>query len=70
MVVILKYFLSLYRKWSVYQKPHCRFHPSCSEYALEALDKHGAAKGSYLAFLRLIRCNQLFKGGFDPVPGQ
>lgn len=46
----------------------CRFTPSCSEYALEAIAKHGALKGSLLAFLRLIRCQPLCRGGYDPVP--
>jgi len=46
----------------------CRFHPSCSAYALEALARHGAARGSWLAVKRLARCNPLFAGGHDPVP--
>ena len=48
--------------------PACRFEPSCSRYALEALQKHGAAKGSWLAATRLCRCHPLNPGGFDPVP--
>lgn len=47
---------------------HCRFYPSCSEYAYQAISLRGATAGLFLAFKRLIRCNQLFKGGFDPVP--
>ena len=46
----------------------CRFYPTCSAYALEAVEVHGAAKGSWLAFKRILRCNPLFKGGYDPVP--
>ncbi|MBS3954535.1 MAG: membrane protein insertion efficiency factor YidD [Methylomicrobium sp.] len=46
----------------------CRFHPSCSSYALEALHMHGAAKGSYLTIRRLLRCHPFHEGGFDPVP--
>lgn len=46
----------------------CRFHPSCSAYALEALTRHGAVKGSYLAAARLCRCHPWNDGGFDPVP--
>ena len=46
----------------------CRFFPSCSEYAVEALDKHGARKGSLLAFKRLSHCHPWNPGGFDPVP--
>jgi putative membrane protein insertion efficiency factor len=46
----------------------CRFHPSCSTYALEAIETHGALKGTYLAFRRLGRCHPFHPGGFDPVP--
>lgn len=47
---------------------HCRFHPHCSAYALEALDCHGAVKGSWLAARRILRCNPWHAGGYDPVP--
>lgn len=46
----------------------CRFEPTCSAYALEALERHGAAGGSYLATRRLLRCHPLCAGGHDPVP--
>ena len=46
----------------------CRFIPTCSCYAIEAIEVHGAFYGSYLAIKRLLRCNPLFKGGYDPVP--
>jgi putative membrane protein insertion efficiency factor len=48
----------------------CRFHPSCSNYAAEAIARHGAARGLYLALRRLLRCNPFIKGGFDPVPDE
>ena len=48
--------------------PSCRFTPTCSEYAVEALQKHGAWKGSLLAIWRILRCNPFCKGGYDPVP--
>jgi len=48
--------------------PSCRFTPTCSEYAMEALQKHGAWKGSLLAIWRILRCNPFGKGGYDPVP--
>ena len=48
--------------------PMCRFHPSCSDYALEALKVHGAAHGSLLAAKRVCRCHPFNPGGFDPVP--
>lgn len=47
---------------------NCRFHPSCSEYALEALQRHGAVKGLWLALRRLSSCHPWHPGGFDPVP--
>lgn len=46
----------------------CRFYPTCSQYALEAIKVHGALKGSFLAVKRLMRCNIFFPGGVDPVP--
>jgi len=46
----------------------CRFTPTCSQYALEAIQKYGALKGGFLALRRILRCNPLFKGGYDPVP--
>ncbi len=48
--------------------PRCRFAPSCSEYAAEALAAHGAVKGSYLAARRIARCHPLGGSGYDPVP--
>lgn len=48
--------------------PSCRFIPTCSQYALEALQKYGPIKGSYLAVRRILRCNHFHKGGYDPVP--
>jgi putative membrane protein insertion efficiency factor len=48
--------------------PSCRFYPSCSQYALEAVTRHGAFKGSWLAARRLARCHPFHPGGFDPVP--
>ena len=47
---------------------HCRFQPTCSAYALEALEKHGGIKGGYIALRRILRCNPWGKCGYDPVP--
>lgn len=48
--------------------PSCRFHPSCSQYAVEAIGKHGALKGGWYAAYRILRCQPFSKGGYDPVP--
>ena len=61
--------VKFYRKYiSPLRRPCCRFMPTCSQYALEALEKYGALKGGWLTIKRILRCNPLCKGGYDPVP--
>jgi uncharacterized protein len=61
--------LRQYKRWiSPLLPPACRYVPSCSEYAAEAVARHGVARGSLLAAWRLVRCNPFVKGGYDPVP--
>ncbi len=48
--------------------PACRFHPTCSQYALTALERHGALRGGLLAVRRLLKCHPFHDGGIDPVP--
>ena len=57
------------RNISPLSPPRCRFYPTCSQYALEAITKYGALKGSYLAVRRILRCHPFYKGDLnDPVP--
>jgi hypothetical protein len=66
---LLIYFVRAYR-WLVSPvlAPACRFHPSCSSYAEEALARHGALRGGWLAARRICRCGPWNAGGYDPVP--
>jgi len=66
---IAEFLIRAYRKYiSPLKKPCCRYYPTCSEYALEAVRKHGALKGLILAAWRLLRCNPYSRGGVDYVP--
>jgi putative membrane protein insertion efficiency factor len=66
---LLLFLITAYRKViSPYKIRSCRFHPSCSEYAAEALEHFGIFKGLALTAWRVLRCNPFSRGGFDPVP--
>ncbi len=67
-----KLLIALIRFYQKYISPmkgtKCPYFPSCSQYAVEALEKHGVIKGSLLSVWRILRCNPFSKGGYDPVP--
>ncbi len=67
-----KLLLTLIRFYRKHISPHlppmCRYYPTCSCYAIEAIETHGALRGTLLALWRVLRCNPLSNGGYDPVP--
>jgi putative membrane protein insertion efficiency factor len=69
MKAALQVILKVYKRLvSPFLPPACRYVPTCSEYAAEAVARHGVFRGTMLACWRLLRCNPLARGGFDPVP--
>jgi len=64
---MFRYLLLLYRKMKL-NNLTCRYYPSCSYYTEEAIEKYGIIKGGYFGIKRILRCNQWFPGGYDPVP--
>ena len=65
---VLKCLRFYQRQISPLSPPRCRYIPTCSEYAVQAVEKYGAVKGGWLAARRLLRCHPFRKGGYDPVP--
>ncbi len=65
-IILIKF----YRKYisPLKGRPCCRYYPTCSQYALEAYEKYGFFKGTFLTVWRILRCNPFSKGGYDPVP--
>ena len=68
-----KIFISIIKFYQSSISPHmgkgkCKYHPTCSHYAMEAIEIHGAFKGFFMAVWRVLRCNPFSKGGYDPVP--
>ncbi len=66
---VLMALIRFYRAWiSPLFPPSCRYVPTCSAYALEAVEKYGALRGCWLALKRICRCHPFHKGGYDPLP--
>ena len=66
---ILRAIIRFYQKQiSPFLGKNCRFSPTCSQYALQAIQKYGALRGGWLTLKRILRCNPFCKGGYDPVP--
>jgi len=64
LVSLLKFYKAAVSPWL---PPSCRFVPTCSEYACEAIQRHGALRGSWMGLRRLLRCHPFHSGGYDPV---
>jgi hypothetical protein len=65
---LLLIILRMYKRWISPMLPSaCRFHPTCSEYTMDAVQKHGALRGMWMGVRRLLRCHPFHEGGFDPV---
>ncbi len=68
-IALLLFLIRIYRRYiSPLTPPACRFTPTCSQYAMEAIQKHGPIKGLYLAVRRILRCHPWGGSGYDPVP--
>lgn len=67
-----KILIFIIRLYQIFLSPllgrNCRFAPTCSSYAIQAIDKHGAIKGTRLAVIRILKCHPFHPGGYDPVP--
>jgi putative membrane protein insertion efficiency factor len=73
--VMKRFFIILIRVYQILLSPFlpansCRFYPTCSQYTIEAIQKHGTIKGMYLGMKRILKCHPYHEGGYDPVPEQ
>ncbi|EHG21509.1 hypothetical protein HMPREF9334_00926 [Selenomonas infelix ATCC 43532] len=66
---LLLLLVQFYRSWiSPLLPPSCRYYPTCSAYAMEAIERYGARRGGWMALKRILRCHPFHAGGYDPVP--
>lgn len=66
-LLLIKFYQKVISRY-VFPGPHCRFTPTCSEYARQAYEKYGFLKGTYLAVRRILKCHPFHEGGYDPLP--
>ena len=67
--IVFLFLIDVYRRYiSPLKSPCCRYIPTCSEYAMIAIERYGAARGGWLALKRILRCHPFHQGGYDPVP--
>ena len=66
--LLIRFIRFYQRHVSAHTPPSCRFMPTCSQYAVTALERFGLLRGGWMAFTRIVRCNPFCKGGYDPVP--
>ena len=65
---IIIFFIKLYQKTPLKSHSNCKYYPTCSNYAIDAINEYGLIKGMYLSIKRILRCNPFSKGGYDPIP--
>ena len=69
MIRVFLFLIDVYRRYiSPLKSPCCRYIPTCSEYAMIAIERYGAMRGGWLALKRILRCHPFHEGGYDPVP--
>ena len=67
LILIITFYQKYISKWLASKNINCKFYPTCSEYTKQAIQKYGVMKGSFLGIKRILRCNPLSKGGYDPL---
>ncbi len=65
---LLIFVIKIYQRATFFKRPSCRFYPSCSNYSIEAINRHGVIKGIGYTLVRLGKCHPFHAGGYDPVP--
>lgn len=66
-IFLIKIYKKIFSPMFSYLGVHCKYYPTCSDYAIEAIEKYGFIKGCFLSLFRILRCNPFSKGGYDPL---